>query len=57
MKEKLQDGFVKMDFVEPFELKIDMNGYKIHWNVIKLNWLQKILLRLLGIKITKYKVD
>ena len=49
-----------MDLIKefkPFELQIDCNGYRIYWNVIKLNWLQKLLLRLLGIKITKYKEE
>ena len=43
--------------VKPFELKIDIQGYSFYWNIIKLNWLQKLLLRILGIKITKFKED
>lgn len=42
---------------EPYKFEIKLNGYELYWNIIKLNWLQKILLRLLGIKISKYKED
>ena len=48
-------SYVPMEFPKPFEMKIDINGYKFYWNIIKLNCLQKLLLRLLGIKITKFK--
>lgn len=47
--------YIEAKFFKPYELRIDCNGYKVHWNIIKLNRLQKLLLRLLGIKIEKFK--
>ena len=57
MEEKTQGDFIPIKHFEPFKFEIVLNGYEFYWDIRKLNWLQKMLLRLLGIKITKYKEE
>ena len=31
---------------KPFKFEIVLNGYEFYWDIIKLNWMQKTILKL-----------
>lgn len=41
--------------IPPYRVRIDIEGMDIHINCIKMNFIQRFILRLLGIKIEKLK--
>ena len=41
--------------IPPYRVHIDIEGMDIHINCIKMNFIQRFILRLLGIKIEKLK--
>lgn len=60
-KNKICDGYIKneikgigiKDFPQYF-IKFDFDGFIVEIDIRKLNFIQKMILRILGIKITKY---